>query len=353
MNYYDFLLPDLELASEELSHSINALKDKKILITGATGFFGQWLLYFLIHLNAKYNLQIAILCLSRNPDLFLANHPYIEAQSYIKWSSVNIKDEFDLEFSPDFVFHMATDVPVGKVNQSIESFDDIVLGTKNILKFLALKKKKTKLLLTSSGAVYGKQPIELSHLKESFTGAADPLRPESYYAEAKRVSELLCAMHAGTVADFSFVSARCFAFSGPFLARDKNYAIGNFVEDFSQKRDIVVLGNGQAKRSYMYGADLVQWLVTLMIEGQSGEAYNVGSNEAISIGDLARLVAKFHPIIKVETMKAITSDYVLEQYVPCIEKTRTQLGLKLNFSLEYGIQRMIDFNHMDNINAQS
>lgn len=344
MNYYDFLLPDLELASMQLANSLGALKGKKILITGGTGFFGQWLLYFLIHLNTKYALQIELFCLSRDSNSFLAKHPKIKTQDFIQWANADIKHEFNLDFAPDFVFHMATDVPVNKANNTNESFDSIVAGTKNVLNFLSKKNHKAKLLLTSSGAVYGKQPVKISHLEESFIGMGSPAGEENFYAKAKRVSEEMCALHMKNNANVEFVSARCFAFSGPFLAQDKNFAIGNFVGDLAQNKDIIVLGNGQAKRSYMYGADLVLWLVTLLIEGQSGEAYNVGSDEAISIGDLANKVASFNPSIKVEIKKAIMPNDVLEQYVPSIEKAKNDLGLKLNFSLDYSIQRMINFN---------
>lgn len=344
MNYTDFLSSDLESASIPLADSIGALRDKKILVSGATGFFGQWLLYFLIHLNKKFNLHIEVYCLSRNPDTFLAKHPQIDEQEFIHWASVDIAHQFYLEFSPDFVFHMATDVPTSTTSNNSESFDSIVAGTKNMLQFLSSKNKKCKMLLTSSGAVYGKQPVEISHLKESYVTAPHSQGPDNYYAKAKIASELLCSNHLSNNPDFKYVSARCFAFSGPFLAQDKNYAIGNFVRDLVDKKDIVVLGNGTAKRSYMYGADLVSWLVMLLIEGQSGEAYNVGSDHAISIGELAHKVAGFDSQIKVEIKKSVTPDDILEQYVPSIEKAKSELNLKLNNSLEYGIQRMIDFN---------
>ncbi len=344
MNYYDFLLPDLEIAGEEISLCIPALKGKKLLITGATGFFGQWLIYFLIFLNKKYALKLEIFCISRNPDLFLIKHPFIKSQNCIRWANVNLRQEFDLEFSPDFVFHMAADVPVGKASQPSESFDAITMGMKNILNFLAKKKKKAKLILTSSGAVYGKQPAEISQIEENFSGATAPLPPSDYYAEAKRVCELMCSKHSKENVDFEFVIARCFAFSGPFIAQDKNYAIGNFVADITNKRDIVVLGNGQTKRSYMYGADLVLWLLRLVIEGKSGEVYNVGSNMAISIGELAKKIAGFGSEVKVDTRKPIMPEDILEQYVPSIEKAKTLHGLSLKFSLEYGIKRMLDFN---------
>lgn len=344
MNYYEFLLPDLELGSNKLANSVGALKGKKILITGGTGFFGQWLLYFLIHLNSKFTLQIELFCLSRDSNSFLVKHPHIKTQDFIQWANVDIKHEFNLDFIPDFVFHMATDVPVNKANNTKESYDSIVSGTKNVLSFLSKKKHKVKLLLTSSGAVYGKQPVEISHLVESYIGTEGPAGEESFYAKAKKISEEMCALQVKNNAYIECVFARCFAFSGPFLAQDKNFAIGNFVGNLIQNKDIVVLGNGSALRSYMYGADLVLWLVMLLIEGQNGEAYNVGSDDAISIGDLANKVASFNPQIRVDIKKVITPEDVLEQYVPSIEKAKNNLDLKLNFTIDYGIQRMIDFN---------
>ena len=344
MNYYDFLLPDLELASGELGDSIGVLNSKKILITGGTGLFGQWLLYFLIYLNTKHLMQMDLFCLSRDSNTFLLKHPFIKAQAFIRWEKVDISHEFNLDFSPDFVFHMAADVPVSTASNSSKSFDSTVNGTKNLLSFLSKKSNKIKLLLTSSGAVYGNQPATISHLEETFDFLEKIQNSENYYAKAKRISEQLIIDQAETQPNLEIITARCFAFSGPFLPLNKNYAIGNFVNNLTQNTDILVLGNGQARRSYMYGADLAMWLVMLLIEGKSGETYNVGSDVAISIRELAEKIACLNPLIKVEIKKEILASDILEQYVPSIEKAKRDLGLKLNFSLDYGIEKMIAFN---------
>ena len=167
----------------------------------------------------------------------------------------------------------------------VDVFETCAFGTRRILEVLATKSSKVRLLLLSSGAVYGRLPAGMLSVSEDWSGAPDPLDPASAYGEGKRVSELLCSMATAMNPDFEVAIARCFAFVGPHLPLDKHFAIGNFISAALRGEDIQIHGDGTPLRSYLYAADLSYWLWVMLFDAPSNRAYNVGGSEGISIQD--------------------------------------------------------------------
>jgi dTDP-glucose 4,6-dehydratase len=201
-----------------------------------------------------------------------------------------------------------------------------------------------KILYVSSGAVYGKQPSSILHISEDYTGAPDLTLLNSAYAEGKRSAEMLCALYSSKY-DLSIKIARCFAFVGPYLQLDENFAIGNFISSLLKNQNIVIHGDGTPIRSYMYVSDLVMWLTTILIKGKDCYPYNVGSEEEISIENLAKTIAGFSkkPLaVEIKTRK--TNSYEIDKYVPSTQRARKELGLKQRVSLNDGILKTVKFN---------
>ena len=231
------------------------------------------------------------------------------------------------------VIHAATEasVSLNKLNPDL-MLSTIIEGTKHTLEF-AKQSGTKRFLFISSGAIYGKQPSHISTIREDdFFSLNDS---KTAYAEGKREAENICADYA-SCCDIKI--ARCFAFVGPYLPLDTHFAIGNFINDGLNGRMILVKSDGSAYRSYLYAADLAIALWTILFCGNTMRPYNVGSDEAISIKDLAHLVAStFDPKLNVHVEQA-TSSRVPERYVPNTSRMQEELKIDSRVELRRAIE---------------
>jgi dTDP-glucose 4,6-dehydratase len=219
--------------------------------------------------------------------------------------------------------------------------DTIIQGTRHTLDFAVATGAK-RFLFVSSGAVYGKQPPEMTHIPETYNGAPDPMDPNSAYGEGKRVGELLCAT-AHREHGLETTVARCFAFVGPGLPLDAHFAIGNFIRD-AMRGDPIRVKDGTPYRSYLYAADLAIWLWTILFKGASCHPYNVGSDQEITIAELAHAVASTLGGC-VEPLPPSTPNFNSSpsRYVPSVDRARSELGLRPLVTLETAIRRVAEF----------
>ena len=235
------------------------------------------------------------------------------------------------------VLHAATDSTNGPQLTPLQRYDQIVNGTRNLLDFAVICGAK-RFLLTSSGAVYGPQPPHLERIPEDWLGMPDPLNPSNAYGIAKRAAEHLCTLY-GQNYGLQTIIARCFAFVGPDLPLDVHFAIGNFIRDALWRDEITVSGDGSPLRSYLDQRDLAQWLMTLLDHGKAGQAYNVGSDQAISIAEIAHLVRRIvAPSKSVHILSATNVSNGRNIYVPSIQRAKEELNLEVKISLEEAIQ---------------
>jgi nucleoside-diphosphate-sugar epimerase len=345
-------LRDLEeICANGVSALSPAFEKSRIFISGGTGFFGRCLLETFDYLIRERGLHVELVVLSRNPEAFFSKAPHFRDHPHIRFIAGDISTFEYPEGQFDFVIHAATDVS-DKINaeQPLQIVDSSIAGTRHMLDF-AVHARTRRFLFTSSGAVYGRHPSDLSHIPEDFPGGPDPCNPGSVYGESKRMAEQLCALYSKQY-PVECLIGRFYAQVGPYLPLDTQFAVGNFLLNALRGEPILIRGDGTPYRTYLYVTDLVVWLLTILVKGRPMHAYNVGSNKPVSIIELARMVAKLTPSpLPIQILGTPKPNILPSRYVPSNRRATEELGLRETVSLEEGLKRHWQFLQQSNITS--
>lgn len=304
---------------------------KRLMIVGGTGFFGKALFRYLSRFidNNKWDIE-AVCFVSRNPNV--AKQFFGGDVGALKYKLLSADVEASLDhlavFEPTHLIHAASDSTNGHQLSHFDRFRQIVKGTENVLDFV-VKTKVEKLLYISSGAVYGGAIDEgrLGWTEGSYC-APTCSEIEQTYGLAKRNAESLCWLYSSEFA-FQFSVARCFSFVGPDLPLNKHFAIGNFIRNALACEDIVVNGDGTPLRSYLHQEQLAEWLLKILFDG-SNNTFNVGSDEAVSILQLAETISKVcnsKNTVIVKGRPELRDGEERSVYIPNIDKIKTEFNV--------------------------
>ena len=259
---------------------------KKILVTGAAGFIGSNLAEHLLRKgHLVFGVDNFITGSVENVDRLRVNPNFSFLEADI--SDLAPSQEIALTNQKfDEVYHLAcpTGVP-NLVTLAEEMLLTCSIGTRNVLEIA--KDSRAKFLFTSSSEVYG-DPQQFPQTEE-YTGNVDPVNVRSPYEEGKRYSESLVAMYTRKHGLESRI-VRVFNTYGPYMADKDARVIPKFMNQLRANTPLSIHGRGEQKRTFCHVADLVDGLIIAMRYGEKGKVYNIGSEEEISIADLAKLM---------------------------------------------------------------
>ncbi len=334
---------DLNDVFEKTASLWPALRGARLFITGGTGFIGCWLLESLRYVNNRLDLGVHATILTRDPQVFRCKAPHLADYPGFHFIAGDVCN-FEMpkgEFT--HLIHAATDASahLNETNPR-RMFDTVIQGTRMALDF-AVEKKVDRTLFLSSGAVYGQQPWEMERVAEDWIGAPSCTDPRAAYAEGKRAAEMLCAIYAKQFGT-QIAIARIFALLGPYLSLDIHFAAGNFIRNAMQGEPVIVNGNGLPCRSYLYASDLTVWLWHMLVRAQSGKPYNVGSDQSISIRDLAQKISHVLGNGDHQVLGAQDTGWNPGRYVPDTSLIGKDLGLHKTVSLDDAISRTAMWN---------
>ena len=317
--YYD-LSGDIDLLIGRSGLDLNKIAGKKILVTGGTGFFGIWLVLALIEIKRRVNGDLEIYLISRDPAAFLTRHAQHLIEGFVTFLVGDIKTiRISKEIAATHVFHMATTTAAETfgAERSINKLDTLYQGTKNLVE--QLPNTTEAVLFTSSGVAYGQ--VSADAISENHFGFFDPIDPNSALGIGKLSAEHLISGYAREKG-YKFSIARCFSFAGPYLPLRLHYAFGNFVRQALLGENIVIKGDGQDRRSYLYIGDAIAWLLRLIFEPRDAIC-NVGSDEAVTIKELAErinAISSAPASVVIEDRPTLTGNFRRINYVPNTSK---------------------------------
>lgn len=331
---------DLDELVERAGPVFSELAGRHVLITGVSGFFGKWLLAGLLHASRELDLDLHVTGVARTASGLLTSYPWLAANRSLTLVDADVTTWLGPAEPIHDVLHLATPASAAlNRDHPKEMLHIITTGMSNMLERSSAQGAQ-RFLFASSGAVYGKVPPGSASVSESYVGAPDPLDVTTSYHQGKRLAEHLGALHTRDGA-LEFKIARCFAFAGPHLPLAAHFAFGNFLRDVVERGHVHVSGDGTAVRSYLYIADLVIWLLTILVRGESGRPYNVGSEQGVTIRQLAARVAA-HAGCEYSVAREPGSDPP-DVYVPNTARARADLGLREWTDLDASISRTLAF----------
>jgi len=332
---------DLDLVVSLIPEFLSHFGGARFFITGGTGFIGSWLLESLQRANDTAGSKMELLVLSREPNKAYLNAPHVFGRADTKLIAGDVRTFKASVGKFDLCVHAATDVSSAlRAVNPLEVFDTAVQGTRSVLD-LATAAGASRMLLTSSGAVYGAQPVNLALVPETFTGAPVLLSTDAIYGNSKRASECLSLAYCSQ-AQLEICIARIFAVIGPGLPLNDGFAVGNFVRDAMAGETINIQGDGRSMRSYLYMADVIVWLLRILGFGHAGEAYNVGSEKALSIAELAKqVVIAMENDVPVSTSLQCNDAAPPARYVPETRKAREELELAEYIPINLALRKTI------------
>lgn len=343
----DFISEDCANVTQLGIESLTALKNSTITITGGTGFIGTWIAELIAYLNDHHAFHTQVFLLARNIESFKKNRSHLAARKDIKLIASDVRYLMELPTETSWIIH-AAGTPDNRFHSSypLETMSTISAGTYAVLRAAERCSNLQMFLNISSGLVYGSQPLKLARMSEAHNGAPHCGTVSSAYAEAKRFAETLC-QSSRSQARIPVVTARPFAFMGPYQSLEAPWAVNNFIKDALLGNAIRVLGDGKTIRSYMYASDMAYWLLTILTKGRSGEIYNVGSSESITLAKLAQLInQQCDTPVSIKLNTSLSNHNQYSRFVPDVSVAMNNLKLSLTADLKTAIKRTIEWNKL-------
>ena len=272
---------DLDHVFRQVGKLWECLAGKRILFTGASGFFGSWMLESFLYAGTKLNLPIRAIALTRNENRFSDYLPHLASDPRVEIMEADAATMPIPDGPVDYLVHsLFAPAPLPELENHFER------ATARLVE-IASKKSAQGCLLCSTGAVY-KPADKCSPIPEIWHrfGAGDPLSYPRIRAQVEDQWRDGCARYGLPTA-----IARGFAFVGPRLPLDGQFAVGNFLRDGLAGNPVNIRGDGSPVRSYLYAADLAVRLWHMLLGARPGAIYNVGGGQAITIEQAARAVA--------------------------------------------------------------
>lgn len=321
------------------------LDGSSVFITGGTGLIGSQIALSLAEYDELHNGKINIYILARNREK--AEKIFENHRQYVNIVIGDVREKIILNENIDYIIHGASITGSKEfVDYPVETIYTGLDGTKNVLEFAREKNVKGMVYL-SSLEVYGVTDPAKKSIKEDEYGYIEQLLPRSSYSEGKRMAECLCVAY-GSEYNVPVKIVRLAQTFGPGVSYGDNRVFAQFARCAIEGKNIVLKTKGETYRNYCYIRDAVLGIISVLLKGNVGEAYNIANKETgISICDMAHMVSEEIADNKIKVVFDIAEDLAKLGYGPTIKialdtSKIEKLGWKAEVGLKEAFERMIE-----------
>lgn len=323
--------------------AINGLSDRlrgqRIAVTGGFGFVGTWIATTVAALNERFQADIRLNLLGREPQKWRQAQPGLN-RADILCRAVDVRASFEFDRDTTLVIH-AAGIADPRVQASAPQrvYQSTLFGLDNALSAAHRLENIQRFVHMGSGQVGGQGAS--SARRETEVGALDFRRLHHLYAETHRAAEAIANSFASQYR-LPVTTVRPFTFLGPFQSLDAPWAVNNFIRDALAGHEIRVHGQGSSLRSYLYGSDAAAWLLQCALAGRDGAVYNIGGATPISHLQTASLVSEMtHPAPAVDVRSNVTDDSRSQDFYPDITAITADLGVYATVDVKTAIGRTL------------
>ena len=343
---------ELKINSNDIIDALGSLNQrfsgKSILLTGAAGFLGCQFVHYFKVLNDSGILNTP--CNVYAWDNYLRGIPdwlnELDGSSGIIMEKKDIIKDIDYP-EPDFIIHAASIAsPIYYRKYPIETIDSNVTGLRNILEYSKVNNIES-LLFFSTSEIYGDPDPSHIPTTEDYRGYVSCIGPRACYDESKRLGETLCVNY-WQIHNVPVKIVRPFNNYGPGLKITDKRVVPDFFRDIINDRDIVILSDGKASRTFCYISDAIEGYLRLLLSDYNGEPFNIGADAPeVSIGELAEKIIDISgKKLEVRYQTSHDSDYLVDnpkRRCPSIDKARIMLNYSPKVNLEEGLKRTFSY----------
>lgn len=317
---------------------LEELRGRRILIAGAGGLIGSALVSLLLALDRKPGLSIDVYALGRDKAALERRFSRYIGTEKFHIEAADVAEYAPADIRPDLIIHGASPAsPVAYARTPVDVMRANFLGALRLLELA--RESGGRLLFASSGEIYGSSDDPDAAFTEEACGFIDPMRVRSCYPESKRAAETLCAGYWAQFGVRAMAARLCYVY-GPSIAESNTRADAQFLRDAVSGRDIVMKSRGTQVRSYCYVKDAAIALLSILLKGRPGQAYNVAAPaSAASIREYAETLAE---IAGVKVAFALPSEEEARGFTPVqravLDPGKLEaLGWKAVYSLRDGL----------------
>jgi UDP-glucuronate decarboxylase len=286
----DVVRRDLDEICDRVESALGPLAGATVLVSGGEGFLPSYLVDALLQANDRgLTPTCRVVCVDNRSTADPARLAHRAERDDFTLLERDVTEPLELDGPLDYVVHGASIAsPTWYRARPLETIDVNVTGTRRLLD-LARAKDVKGLMYLSSSEIYGDPPPERVPTSEDYWGHVSSVGPRACYDESKRLAETLC-MTYHRLYGLPVTIVRPFNVYGPRLRLDDQRVVPDFVRDALEEKQIAILSDGRVTRSFCYVSDAVAAMLLLLVSDASGEPFNVGNDEEVTIAELAAVV---------------------------------------------------------------